>query len=94
MPQWADRKAQSLTVRALWRFGPAAAIAVLLAVPSVHGSAHSHGPGHATVPATAGHIHRSSGTGTVRAGTVSTGPAQARPYGPPHHRAGHFIKPD
>jgi hypothetical protein len=93
MSQWADRKAQSLTVRALWRFGPAAATAVLLAVPSVHGSAHSHGPGHAPVPATAGHIHQSSGTGTVGTGTVSTSPGQPRPHGP-LHRAGHFIKPD
>jgi hypothetical protein len=98
MSQWAGQKGQSLTVRALWRFGAAAAITVLLAVPSVHGGAHSHGAGHAPVPATSGHIQRSPalGTvraGTVRAGTVSSGPGQTglpvRSHGP-----GHFIKPD
>ena len=98
MSQWAARKGQSLTVRALWRFGPAAATAVLLACPSLHGSSHSHSSGQRPVPATARHIHRPSATGTARTGTartgtVSTGPGQA---GPPaaHHQPGHFIKPD
>ena len=94
MSEWAGRKGQSLTVRALWRFGPAAATAVLLAVPSLPGSSHSHsaGPGHRPVPATVRHIHRPSGTGTVSTGAVSTGPGQARP--PADRMPAHFIKPD
>jgi hypothetical protein len=51
----AARKGQSLTARALWRFGPAAVTAVLLAVPSLPGSSHSHGAGHGPVPGTARH---------------------------------------
>jgi hypothetical protein len=100
MSEWAGRKGQSLTVRALWRFGPAAATAVLLAVPSLPGSSHSHsaGTGHRPVPATVRHIHRPSGTGTVRTGTVSTGTVSTGPgqasLPAAHRRPGHFIKPD
>jgi hypothetical protein len=98
MSQWAGRKGQSLTVRTLWRFGPAAAIAVLLAMPSVHGGAPGHGTGHAPVPATARHIHRFPGPATVRAGTVRAGTVSSDPgqtMSPLRsHRPRHFIKPD
>jgi hypothetical protein len=103
MSQWAARKEQSLAVRALWRFGPAAATAVLLAVPSLHDSAHSHGPSHRPAPATSGHIRRPLGPGhaglgnvrpgAVGLGTVSTGPGRTTPPGQ-HRRPGHLIKPD
>jgi hypothetical protein len=103
MSQLAGRKGQPLIVRALWRFGPAAIIAILLAVPSVHGGAHSHGARHAPAPAPAGHIHRSqdpaivrAGTvraGTVRAGTVSNGPGGTSPF-VRRQRPGHFVRPD
>jgi hypothetical protein len=101
MSQWAARKGQSLTARALWRFGPAAATAVLLAMPSLHGGSPGHGPGparaasHARGPA---HAPGAPGpgavsTGTVSTGTVSTGPGRAGPA-VRHHGPGHFIKPD
>jgi hypothetical protein len=97
MSQWAGRKEQSLAMRALWRFGPAVAAAGLLAMPSVHGSAHSHGPspahrsGGGPVSASSSHSHADRGPATVSAG--ATGPARVRPPVRPH-RAGYFIKPD
>jgi hypothetical protein len=94
MSQWAARKGQSLTVRALWRFGPAAATAVLLAMPAVHGSAASHEPSPAHPaggrPVSAGGGHSHADRGPV---TVSTGPVQVKPP-VRHHRPGHGIKPD
>jgi hypothetical protein len=85
MSQWAGRKGQPLAVRALWRFGPAVATAVLLAMPSLPGGRPaSHAPGAApTHKASAAASHRASGrpagTGGARAAagrgpaTVSTG---------------------